>query len=169
MSGRPGIEDRTQEVLAARARALARPPAREVAGDQLQLLAFSLGGERYAIELRHVAEVFRLRSLSLLPGAAAPTMGLTAWRGELLPVLDLRQILGLPARGLDDLGLAIVMGEERIPIAVLADAVNEVLSLARERVRPAPEGVAVHRDYVLGVTEDARLVLDAEGLLVTHR
>jgi len=82
VSGRPGIEDRTQEVLAARARALARPPAREVARDQLQLLAFSLGGERYAIELRHVAEIFRLRSLSLLPGAAAPTLGLTAWRGE---------------------------------------------------------------------------------------
>lgn len=163
------MEDRTQDLLATRARALARPPARESVRDRLQLLTFSLGGEHYAIELRHVVEVFRLSSLSLLPGAAAPTLGLTAWRGELLPVLDLRQILGLPARGLDDLGFAIVLGEERVPIAVLADAVNEVLSTARERVRPAPEGVAVHRDYVLGVTEDARLVLDAERLLETYR
>lgn len=169
MSGRPEMEDRAQGVLASRARALARPPAREVARGQLQLLTFSLGGERYAIELRHVVEVFRLSSLSPLPRAAAPTLGLTAWRGELLPVLDLRQILGLPARGLDDLGFAIVLGDERAPIAVLGDAVNEVLSTARERVRPAPEGVAVHRDYVRGITEDAQLVLDAERLLETHR
>lgn len=163
------MEDGVQELLAARARALARPPAREVDRDQLQLLTFSLGGERYAIELRHVVEVFRLSSLSLLPGAAAPTLGLAAWRGELLPVLDLRRILGLPAPGLDDLRFAIVLGEERAPVAVLADAVNEVLSTARERVGPPPEGVAVRRDCVRGVTEDARLVLDAERLLETHR
>lgn len=169
MSGRPGTEDRTQDVLATRARALARPPAREVVRDRLQLLTFSLGGEHYAIELWHVVEVFRLRSLSLLPHAAAPTLGLTAWRGQLLPVLDLRQMLGLPARGLDDLGFAIVLGEERAPIAVLADALNDVFSTARDGVRPAPEGVAVHRDYVRGVTEDARLVLDAERLLATHK
>ncbi|MBI2401585.1 MAG: purine-binding chemotaxis protein CheW [Gemmatimonadetes bacterium] len=169
MSGRPGIDDRPQEVLAARAQALARPPALEVPRDQLRLLTFSLSGERYAIELRHVVEVFRLSSLSPLPRAAAPTLGLTAWRGELLPVLDLRQILETPARGLDDLGFAIVLGEERAPIAVLADALDDILSTAPERVRPAPEGVAVHRDYVRGVTEDARLVLDGERLLETHR
>lgn len=169
MSGSPETVDAVQEVLATRARALARPAVRQAARDQLQLLAFSLGGEQYAIELRYVVEAFRLSSLSLLPRAAAPTLGLTAWRGELLPVLDLRQILGLPAQGLDDLGFAIVMGEERAPIAVLADAVNEVLGIAPERVRAAPEGVAVQRNYVRGVTEDARLVLDAERLVNAHR
>jgi len=47
--------------------------------------------------------------------------------------------------------------------------VDEILSAGRERIRPAPEGVAVHREYVRGVMADARLVLDAERLVDTHR
>lgn len=169
MSGTVPTEEAARELLQARARALAKPLAPERSRDQLQLLAFSLGGERYGVELRYVVQVFRLRSLSLLPGAAAPTLGVTAWRGELLPVLDLRQILGLSARGLDELGFAIVLGDERAPLAVLADSVSGILAADPEQVIPPPAGVAARRDFVRGVTGDALLVLDAQRLLETQR
>ena len=162
-------EDRSRQLLEARARALARPVEDGRARDEIPLMGVSLGGERYAIELRHVVEVFRVGSLSPLPGAAAPVVAITAWRGELLPILDLRRLLGLTAQGLGDLRFAIVLGDERAPIAVLVDAVDGILSTARERIRPAPEGIAVHREFVRGVMADARLVLDAERLLEAHR
>lgn len=169
MSETPRADDPAHEVLAARARALARPATPAAERDQVHLLSFSLAGERYAIELPYVVQVFRLRSLALLPGATAPTLGVTSWRGELLAVLDLRQILGLSARGLDDLGFAVVLGDERAPLGVLADSVSGTLAMSRAQVRPPAEGVAVQRDFVRGVTGDALLVLDAARLLEAQR
>jgi purine-binding chemotaxis protein CheW len=162
-------DDRGQQLLEARARALAKPVEDVRGRDEIRLMAFSLGGERYAIELGHVIEVFRVESLSPLPGAPAPVVGITAWRGELLTVLDLRPVLGQPTQGLDDLRFALALGEERAPIGLLVDGVDEILSVASRRIGPAPEGVAVHREYVRGVMADARVVLDAERLVDTHR
>lgn len=162
-----GAEEMRQ-VLESRARALARPAEEPGGREQLELITFSLGGERYAIELRYVVEVFRLTNLSQLPGAAAPVFGVTAWRGELLTILDLRRLLGVPGEGLDDLRIAVVLGDRRAPLAVLADAGEDLLVVDRHAVGPAPEGVAVNRDYVRGITADAVVLLDAERLLQTY-
>jgi purine-binding chemotaxis protein CheW len=165
------VEADPQALLESRARALAQATGDQEAkgAEQLRLLTFSLGGERYAVELRHVVEVFRLPALSPLPGAPAPVFGLTAWRGELLTLLDLRRILGLASERLDDLRIALVLGERSAPVAVLADGVDDVLVLDPRSVRPAPEGAAAtERDYVRGVTSDAVLVLDGAWLLERH-
>lgn len=164
------VEADPRALLESRARALAQAPADQeaAAAEQLRLLTFSLGGERYAVELRYVVEVFRLPMLSPLPGAPAPVFGLTAWRGELLTLLDLRRILGLPSERLDDLRIALVLGERAAPFGVLADVVDEVLVLDPRTVRPVPEGAATQREYIRGVTADAVLVLDAARLLERH-
>jgi purine-binding chemotaxis protein CheW len=157
--------ERVRAVLEARARALARPVATPASADTLEVLTFGLARERYAIESRSVVEVFRLKDLSSLPGAEQPVFGLTAWRGELLTILDLRAALGLSVAALDDLGWVIVLGEGRPVFGMLADAVHAVVTLAASEVREPPEGVAARREYVRGVTADAVLVLDAKKLL----
>jgi len=158
------------QILEARARALARPLAHERAAgaDSLRLLAFSLGGERYAVELRYALEVFRLSTFSPLPGAPAPIFGLTAWRGEIVTLVDLRRMLGLPSQRLDDLRIALVLGEPSAPLAVLADAVDDVVDLDPRTLAAAVDGAAASREYIRGVTPDAVLVLDAARLLERH-
>ncbi|MEX2182614.1 MAG: chemotaxis protein CheW [Gemmatimonadaceae bacterium] len=159
---------RVREVLDARARALARPVAMPASGGTLELVTFALANEVYAVESRFVAAVFRLVELSPLPGAAQPVCGVTAWRGELLVVLDLRASLGLSVAALNDLSRVIVLGEERAAFGVLADAVREIVTLPIAAVRAPPEGVAVQREYLRGITDDAVLVLDAGHLLRAH-
>jgi purine-binding chemotaxis protein CheW len=156
-----------RQVLEARARALARPiePPR---GETLRLLGFELAGERYALELTEVLEVFRPRSVSRLPGSKTPLLGLTAWRGELVAVLDLRQMLGLGSEPPGDLRFAVVLGGGGTAVAVPADTADELLELDPHEVRAPAEGVAVRRELVRGVTPDARVVLDSERLVGIH-
>ena len=154
-------------ILEERARVLARPLATPASGERLEVLTLALAGERYAVESRHVVEVFKLRELALLPGAEPPVFGATAWRGGLLTVLDLRPVLGLPAAALDDLGHVVVLGGERPAFGILADAVHDVVSLAASAVREPPEGVAVKREFLRGVADGTLLVLDAAKLLST--
>lgn len=157
--------ERARDVLEERARALARPVVAPPAGEMVELITFALAREMYAIESRFVLEVFRLRELSPLPGAEPPVFGVTARRGELLTILDLRGPLGLPVTGLNDLGWVIALGEEGAAFGVLADGVQEIITLAAADVRPPPEGVAAKREYLRGITNKAVLVLEARRLL----
>lgn len=160
--------ERVRQVLEERARALARPIAPAAAGETLDAVAFALAGETYAIESRYVIAVFRLQDLSPLPGAEPPVFGVTAWRGELLVILDLRSVLGLPVGALDDMSRVIVLGTEGAAFGILADAVHHLITLPAAEARGRPEGAAGHREYVLGITGDAVLVLDADKILHLH-
>lgn len=152
-------------VLEERARRLARPPAPPAPADMLEVITFALANETYALESRYVREVFRLAELSILPGAVPPVFGVTAWRGELLTILDLRPVLGVSAAALNDLSTVIVVGEERARFGILADALRNVVTLPAAAVREPAEGVAAQRTYLRGMTSEAVLVLEARALL----
>ena len=155
---------RARDVLEQRARRLARPLAIPPT-NVLELLRFRLANEEYGIESRYVFEVFRLAELTPLPGAESPVFGVTAWRGELLTILDLRQVLGVSRSSLDDLSRVIVLGLERPAFGVLADAVRELVTVSVSDVLEATGGVVLNRKYLRGVTTDAVLVLEAKELL----
>jgi purine-binding chemotaxis protein CheW len=160
-----------QQVLEERARTLAKPahpdPA-EPPGDTFEVVLFDLEGETYALEASSVWEVFRLEALSPLPGAKPPVFGVTSWRGAVLTILDLRQVLGLPAGGVTDLSRVILLGTRRPAFGILADAVRELVVLRRHDVRAPPEGVALKREYLAGITGDAVPVLAGHELLRRH-
>lgn len=156
--------DRTSAVLEERARALARvaaPPA----GEALEVVTFILANETYAVESSLVVAVFRLTDLALLPGAEPPVCGVTAWRGELLTILDLRPLLGLSSTALNDLSRVIVLGEEGPTFGVLADAVREIVVVPVSDVREPPERTAAGREYLRGITGQAVLILDGRALV----
>lgn len=160
--------DRSQRLLAERARSPVRPlvpPSRDGA---IEIVTFALGSERYALEARYLQSVFRLHDLVPIPGAPPPVFGITTWRGELLTVLDLRELLNVAARGLSDLNHVLVLGERKAAFGILADAIMEMLTLPTAAIRPPAEGVAVRREYLRGITADTTLFLDAAEILQLH-
>lgn len=167
-----GATDRSpesvRELLEERARALARPAAQLHSGETLEVITFALANEVYAVESRYVTAVFQLLDLSPLPGAEPPVFGVTAWRGELLTILDLRRVLGISVAALNDLSRVIVLGEDRAAFGLLADAVHELVTLSAAQLRELPEGCAAKREYLRGMTANAVLVLDAKKLLRMH-
>lgn len=160
----PGTPE-ARALLADRARRLAAPVAVAPAG-RVDVLAFELAGERYGLESRHVQAVFVLRQLAPLPGALPPIQGVTAWRGDLLTLLELRATLGLPVSSLNDLARVIVLGiHDRPAFGVLTDAVHGIVPVDMHMLHPLPEGAGPHRQYLRGVTGDALLILDPDQLL----
>lgn len=147
-----------------RTRELARPleSTNRIAG--VLLLRFSLGGERLAIEARWLLGVSKVSMLAGLPGAELPVRGVTVWRGELLTVLDIRPNLGISTAVLSDLTRILVLGERRARFGLLVDTVSDVADLSTADLLPVPSG-SLARDYLLGITADAGLVLDGQRLL----
>jgi purine-binding chemotaxis protein CheW len=157
--------ERTRAVLEERARALARPAAAADAG-VLHLVTFALASERYGIEARHVRAVVRLSDYTPVPGAPDFLLGVVNLRGELLAVVDLRKFLGAAVRGVSDLSRVLVLGGDRAEFGILADEAHEVRVLPADAILDPPASVAgIGREYLLGVTADAIIVLDGAVLL----
>jgi purine-binding chemotaxis protein CheW len=165
LAGAAGMDDAERDrVLRERARRLAEPPtAAPAMREPADLLTFTLGGERYGVDARYVAEIRRPQSLTPLPGAEPPLVAVTAWRGDLLSVRDLRAALGLPSGG-DLPPWMLVMGARKAAFAILADEPGQV-----ERVDLAELGGGGGHPLVRGTTNDAVVVIDAVALLRTHR
>lgn len=152
-------------LLAERARRLARPVEVAPVG-RIDVLVFELARERYGIESRYVQSVFVLRHRAPLPGAQPPIHGITAWRGDLLTLLELRSTLGLPVNALHDLARVIVLGVDRhAAFGIVTDAVHSIVQVDLAALHPLPEGNGSHRKYIKGVTGDALMILDPDQLL----
>lgn len=79
--------------------------------------------------LESVREVVRVVKLTRLPDAPAPVEGIFDLRGVLVPVLDLRKRLGLPAKEIEVSDHLIVaeVGPQTVAIRVdAADSLHEV-------------------------------------------
>ena len=159
--------EQTRRILKARAQALAREPGKtEASAECLEVVEFLLAHETYAIESRHVREIFPLENLTPLPGTPVFVLGIINIRGEILSVIDIKKFFELPDKGLTDLNKVIVLQSETMRFGVLADAVLGVLRIPVAEIQPSlPTLTGIREQYLKGVTSERTIVLDAEKLL----
>ena len=160
-----------REVLRARAQALAHVGAgAERARASLEVLAFRLGQEHYALEARYVREVCPLRNLTPLPCTPPFVLGVVNLRGRILTVLDLKKLFGLPEEGLTDLHRVIVVGDDEFELGVLADIDVNIRSIPIDSVQPPMSTLSgIGADCLKGVTVERLVVLDMGRILADPR
>jgi purine-binding chemotaxis protein CheW len=157
-----------ERLLRERAAALAgtTAPAAAPTDEGIEVLAFQCAGERYAFEAACVARVLPMLPLTAIPGLPAFYAGVTMAEGEVLAVLDLRVLLGLPVSELaDPTALVVLRGEDK-RFAVLAEAIDGARRFAPEGLGHCLPALAdVDKSYLLGVAADRTALLDARRLL----
>ena len=99
----------------------------------------SLGGEQFTIDLQNVREVFVVESITPVPGMPAGLVGVTNLRGSVVPLLDLRQMIGLAAENAQR--YAVVVKHGNWQVGVLVDSVPEIRTLSKDQFLPAPVGM----------------------------
>jgi Chemotaxis signal transduction protein len=111
-------------------------------------LSFRIGTQLYAAPLVDVSEVIRDGDITPVPGAAADLLGVRHLRGRIVPVLDGRRRLGLPALPpVDPVTVRIVMLTHAGQlVGVLVDAVGELLCSDGIDIAPPPPGRASRPD-----------------------
>jgi purine-binding chemotaxis protein CheW len=126
-------------VLAERARAVARP-REEPRTAGVQVVAFRLGGERYAVEVGAVFQVVEAAGLSPLPATPPWVLGAVVARTRVVPVLDLRALLGLEGGGMSDLSKIVVLEHEGELFGIAVEDVEGRVDLERETLATPSDG-----------------------------
>lgn len=160
-----------QQILHARARALAREPRRaEDEAGQIEVLEFLLAYETYGIEMSWVRETLPLKDLTPVPCTPPFVLGLISVRGQIMSVLDIREFFELPEKGLTDLNKVIIIHDELMEFGILADAVLGVRMVPFAGLQPSlPTLTGVREEYLQGVTNERLVVLDGKKLLNDRR
>lgn len=160
-----------EKILDERARRLSQPLAvARKEGVVLDVLTFSLSGEGYGIETRHVHEVVRCAGLTPVPGVPDVVAGLANLRGQILGVFDIRPLLKLAPKPAADGAWILVCGDSDPDLGIVVDAVSDVVRLRADELlavnRPQDRAEAV---LARGLTRDAMTVLDGTALLADRR
>jgi purine-binding chemotaxis protein CheW len=99
-----------------------------VAADtNVELVVFLVGGESFAFRLKQVREVVRVDQLRSIPNTPAHIIGLYSLRGNLVPVIDLRQCFNMPSAISADDGRMIVVEIDGEQVGMMTDRVTEIM------------------------------------------
>lgn len=102
----------------------------------LRVCLITLGGEVFAVDLRNVREVFEVESLTPVPGMPSILAGVANLRGVVIPVVDLRPLLGVSGGG--KLDFAVVLRHGPHQVGVLVEQVPQIRTVQQEDFLPAP-------------------------------
>jgi purine-binding chemotaxis protein CheW len=133
-----------------------------------QYLTFTLGEEYYGIGLLQVQEIKGYSPVTPVPNAPAFIKGVMNLRGSIVPVLDLRARLGLPALEYNRFHVIVVVMIQNRIMGILVDAVSDVLSIARGDVQVPPDFGGSETTPIAGlamVNEKVVMLLDIETVL----
>ena len=138
-----------------------------------QYLTFTLGDEDFALEIGKVREVLDYTKITKVPRMPDFLRGVINLRGNVVPVIDLRQKMGMGAiEQTVDACIVIVeilIEDEMTQIGALADSVKEVTEIDPNDVAPPPKlGIKVNTDFIhgMGKQDDAFLIiLDIDKVL----
>jgi chemotaxis signal transduction protein len=168
-----GIQDSTEPdtavvtaIFKERAERMLPPEPGDIATEMTEILRFQLAYRQYAIEMKYVREVILTGEITPVPGTPEFISGICAARGQIISLVDLRNLLKIPEKGLTDLNRVIVMTDGKITFGILADTIGGAGAISLDRVLPPdPSDYPEHHRYVKGILDHEMVVLDAQAIL----
>lgn len=125
--------------VAAQTASVGTAGAERTADTELHLVSFDVAGQEYAIAIDHVQEIVQLPDLVVqVPRAQAHVLGVMTLRNQLLPLVALRCMFGLPTRAANEQSRIVVVDIGGAPVGIVVDCVNEVLRVPLRQVETMP-------------------------------
>lgn len=142
-----------------------------LAADAEQYLTFRLDGLDYGIPITQVREIRGWTRVTPLPNSPRYIKGVLNLRGTIVPIIDLRLRFNMSESTYDACTVIMVVNVGRRLAGIVVDAVSDVISLAPDQKRNAPEfeGQA-NRQFIQGLAQvdEKLLVLVDVDKLVNH-
>ncbi|MDT8407261.1 MAG: chemotaxis protein CheW [Methylococcales bacterium] len=131
-----------------------------------QFLSFELAGEAYALKILKVVEIRGWEPIRPIPNTPSFIKGALNLRGNIVPIIDLRERFALPAKECTPMTVVIVVNieieQQPLALGMIVDAVSDVLEIKAEDIRKTPPlGSAIDIRYMSGmvVKPDQKTVL----------
>ncbi len=117
-----------------------------------QLISFMIGKEEYGLEILTVKEVIRIREITRIPKAPVFVKGIINLRGDVIPIIDLREKFGLEIQEYTTMTRVIIVEVDGKSIGMVVDSVSQVIRIEKDQVEPPPPLIGgISAEYLRGV------------------
>jgi purine-binding chemotaxis protein CheW len=135
----------------------------------MQFTSFYVGDNLLGVDAKQVQEVLhyqKITPVSLMPDYVR---GLLNLRGQIVTVLDLRSLFGLPPVEDESFRMFLVVQEEQEAICLFVDRMHTIVDVRDDRLFPPPgrvqDAIARYVREVCQLDDDLLLILDLERVL----
>lgn len=144
------------------------------ADEYVQMISFSVGTERFGVEILVVQEIIMMSAITEIPNSPHFVEGVINLRGNIIPVLDLRKRLRLRGYNRPEShkpGTRILVVEiDGNVTGFIVDSVAKVLRVPSSKIAPPPDIITagVQSLYISGVVhldEGILIILDFRRIL----
>ena len=161
----------TLKTLKERAAKLARPKVEDkVKKSQTYGIGFLLSEEKFIIESSFVVEVMPLSDYTPVPGTPAFMLGVINFHGKVISVINLKNFLNLPDKGLTNLNKVIVVKHNDLEVGLLTDEITGNVVISDVTMQGGKklnlEGAG---EYIKGVTNGREVLFNVEKFLTSDQ
>lgn len=103
-----------------------------IEGDKV--VTFKIGSEFFGISIFHVMSIERIDAITKMPDLPLHIKGILNLRGDVIPIIDLRQFLLKTTQKEDDLNRIIVVKVDDTLAGLIVDEATEVLDIPNDAV-----------------------------------
>lgn len=139
----------------------------------MSLAVVMLNGEYFGLDLSLVREFTDIRQITPIPCCGDFILGNMNLRGEIVTLVDIRQLLNLSGDGVNDVAKAMVVHLKDIVAGITIDEVCDVIYLQPSEIKAAPtsghsgnneylRGTALYRDKILGLIDFHKIITEQE-------
>lgn len=134
-----------------------------------QYVVFKLGKEEYGIDIMNVKEIGPYQESTKLPNVPEFIEGIINYRGEVIPIINLKKRFNLEDKGVDNNTRIVVINLNDKQIGFVVDEASQTVRLHDKDIDPAPNIVAgIDKEFITGVGKlENRLIIliDLEKVL----
>lgn len=145
---------------------------KEKATELKQLISFNVGAEEYGLDLLRVKEVIRMRQITWLPRVPSCVKGIINLRGDIIPIVDLRDRFGLQAQEETEMKRVIVVEVKGRPVGMVVDSASQVVRVPADQFDQPPAVMGESsRDFITAVgkmKDKLVLMIDVDRILSTE-
>ena len=140
--------------------------------EYLEFLCFRVSDEIYGINIMDIKEIIKPRVVTEVPRAPAFVSGVISLRGVIIPIIDMRQRLGLTREKITGRERVIVVRYGEHFSGLYVDEIIQVVRIVKECLEDAPAVLdGIDRDFVTGIgRSDGRMIilLNLENIADIH-
>lgn len=119
--------------------------------EDLQIVVFRLSSEEYALPITKVKDINRIMPLTKMPKSPAFMKGVINLRGEIIPVVDLRERFGLSANEVTDDSRIMIVDFNNQLIGIIVDGVTEVITIPTAQIDIPPAASKLNIKQIPGI------------------
>ncbi len=138
-------------------------------GIEEKYVIFKLDNEDYGLNIENVLSIEKVQEYTRVPNAPSFIKGVINLRGEIVPIIDLKDKLGIGKIEIDSNTRIIIVSDEKNTVGLIVEYSSEILQINDNRInRPLVTGENNFSEYIKDIGKaNNRLIMivDLEKIL----